>query len=147
MKRFLPLLALCLVSAAYAQTPGYPVAPTSSTTKTVGQNLTVNFNAVTENTDGSAVTGTIYYEVFESAGPGIPFTVVANAANSGPPLSVPLTVAGTPCFYVVAVEGGTFLSGAVTGGVASAPSAILCAAVNAPVSTETPNKPTGVVIY
>jgi hypothetical protein len=126
MKRLLPLLLLLAAGAAYAQT--YPASPTIITTKQPGWTVVWTWVAPTQNVDGSAITGTLTYDVWESYG-GI-FTELA-AGVSGDSFSQPDLIAGVPCIYVVADE-----SGADT--IPSPPSAVACIKVAFPATQPKP---------
>jgi hypothetical protein len=138
-------LALHTVSSVHAQSaaPTYPSAPAVAVSKTAGATATLKWGAVTNNTDGSAVAGTIYYNVHESDGPaGAAFSTLSATSNTT--FTTAVLAAGTPCWYVTAVEGGTLnaSTNTVSGGVESGPSSIECAQVVPPV----PNAPAALTV-
>lgn len=140
--RSIALLAACLLAAAAsAQTaaPTYPAAPNVVVTGTRGQSATIAWMAVTTLVDGTAVSGTVNYNVYESLGPvGAAFAHVDSTASLS--LVRSSLAVSTPCWYITAVVGGTLTTGTpntITGGIESAPSQMICAQVTLPA----PNAP------
>lgn len=134
-------LALALASPVYGQAaPTYPSSPPITVTKALtpaGITLTWSWSAPATNTDGSAIAGTLAYEVFQGVGPAgaalAPLLVTQNLSAAEQ-----ITKTGTYCAYVIAVEGGTFTAATssapatIVGGLSSVPSNMACGAVEAP---------------
>lgn len=139
MKKILTLLlALAFGSVALAQSTG------TNVNKAVGQQATLSWTAPTTNTDGSAISGALTYNVYSCpAG-----TVAGSAASACTQVAMGLatttyttaafTVAGTFNYAVTAVETPSGASG-----MESALSNLVTALVTAPVP---PNPPAGVTI-
>jgi hypothetical protein len=110
VKRFIPrAIAIALFSSA---------ALAQSVTQSIG----LTWTAPTKNTDGSAITGTLTYTLFQGPTAG-PFVQVATGL-SGTSSTVTSTAAGN-CFALAAVE----TQGATS--TASAPSPTVCALIPA----------------
>lgn len=141
MQRYSWLLALAALVAAEASAqtvPTYPATPTIVYTTTAGQNATIRWTAPSTNVDGSPITGALTYQVYGSTGPGVPFTLRDTVAATSD-LRTSLS-AGTPCYYVVAVE-------AVANAVPSPASSVVCVQVNeAPPPAPQPNAPANVTV-
>lgn len=97
--------------------------------QTVTTSIALSWIAPTKNTDGSAITGTLTYALYQGTSGGT-FTQVATGIT-GTNTTVASPAAGN-CFEVIALEA---VSGSTT---ASAPSNVACA--------EIPGSPTSVVI-
>lgn len=101
----------------------------SALAQTVTQNIQLGWVAPTKNTDGSAITGTLSYTLFQGPSAG-PFIQVATGL-SGTSTTVTSATAGN-CFALAAVEA----QGATT--TASALSPTVCALI--------PSSPSGVTV-
>jgi hypothetical protein len=132
MRRILSLLAILtaglIVSlSAHAQS-AYPANPPIGVTKTVGDSLTLSWDAPTLHADGTPITVALTYNLY-GASPGGVFSLkqagIAGTSNTRANLA-----AGTPCYYVTAVDGT----------LESDPSAIFC--VNVVAAPSKPAAPT-----
>lgn len=128
-KGLLILAALLLCAAVVLSTQA--IAQGTTVTATAGQTATLNWTAPTANTDGSAIAGTLTYNVYNcpagsTTGAASQCTQLANGLTAATWTSAALT-AGTLNYAVTAVEtsgGGpqeSALSNIVTLTVASAP--------------------------
>lgn len=126
-RRSLALLATCalLSSLAVAQAVTLP-APVLSVK--IGGNITLGWVAPTQNTDGSAITGALTYNLYSvtSTGSTSLQTGITGTTNQRTNLN-----AGTPCYSLTAVVNG----------LESAPTVPVCVAVVAG-----PNAPTSVSV-
>lgn len=122
---FTLVLLFALGAIAHAQT--YPTTPNIVATKHPGWTVHWTWVAPTQNTDGTAVSGVLTYDVYMSTGGA--FTKIASALTTTGYAETNLP-AGIPCIYVIANE-----SGANT--IPSPPSEIVC--VNDPPLSVQPN--------
>ena len=106
--------------------------PCIGSTIAAGQSLPLSWTLPTTNTDGTALTGSLTSNLYESLGPGQPFSPIASGLVS-PAYILPNLAAGTPCIYVVVDDASETIP-------LSNPSGILCVAVSA--AAEQPNPPT-----
>lgn len=111
MKRLKFVLFSLLATAAFGQAAIINnvanAAPTCAVgTKGAAPVATLNFSAITVNTDGTAATG-VTYNLYQGNASGtevkVASSMVAGAPNA---ISVGLTANSTAYFYITAVEGG-----------------------------------------
>ena len=120
--------ALALVAAAL-------LAPTAARAQSV-ETATVQWSAPTKNTDGSAITGALTYNVYYGTTAAGPFALLGTSAGTS--YTHQGVAPGTACYTVAAVESET--PAPVTG----AQTAPVC--VTIPVPTETPGVPGSVTV-
>lgn len=104
MRRLFLILVLALCSSAFAQTPPgpLPICPAPKFTIPSGSNITVTWTAPTTFLNGSAISGSITYNLYSIAATA---QLLASGLTATSSIRSNLN-AGTPCYAVTAVVNG-----------------------------------------
>jgi len=108
------------------------LAAVVSTVALAANTASLSWTAVTTNTDGSAVSGAVTYNVYQGASAGALTSVQTGLTTTSATVTAGLADGATVCFAVTAVAGG----------IESAQSAVACKTFPAGV----PSAPTGLVV-